>query len=64
MIDESLIESILILRQVSKSYDQMEEGQISDYGYFVLKGCIRCYYNIDGEENTTALSQHHFPKNS
>ncbi len=33
----------------------LEEGEKSDNGYFVLKGCIRKYYNYDGNEKTTAF---------
>ncbi|MEK6481737.1 Crp/Fnr family transcriptional regulator [Catalinimonas sp. 4WD22] len=33
----------------------LEEGQSSRDGYFVLKGCIRTYYNLDGDEKTTAF---------
>lgn len=33
----------------------LNKGQISDNSYFVIKGCIRCYYEIDGEEKTTAF---------
>ena len=33
----------------------LEEGQLSKNGYFVIKGCIRCYYIVDGEEKTTAF---------
>jgi CRP-like cAMP-binding protein len=33
----------------------LEEGQKSNKGYFVLKGCIRSYYVIDGDEKTTAF---------
>lgn len=29
------------------------EGQISRDSYFVIKGCVRKYYIIDGEERTT-----------
>ena len=31
----------------------LREGQISDLCYFNLKGCVRQYYLIDGEERTT-----------
>lgn len=31
----------------------LKEGQYSDLGYFVLKGCIRSYLLVDGEEKTT-----------
>lgn len=33
----------------------LNKGQITDDSFFVLKGCIRCYYEIDGEEKTTAF---------
>ena len=33
----------------------LEQGQRSKESYFVLKGCIRSYYIIDGEERTTAF---------
>ena len=33
----------------------LKEVQITDTCYFVLKGCIRCYYVMDGEEKTTAF---------
>ncbi|TJY35978.1 Crp/Fnr family transcriptional regulator [Pontimicrobium aquaticum] len=31
----------------------LREGQVSRDSYFVIKGCIRKYYIIDGEERTT-----------
>ncbi|MBL7838172.1 MAG: Crp/Fnr family transcriptional regulator [Bacteroidetes bacterium] len=33
----------------------LKEGQTSQESFFVLKGCIRVYYLIDGEEKTTAF---------
>lgn len=33
----------------------LHEGEISDIGYFVMEGMIRCYYVIDGEEKSTAF---------
>lgn len=33
----------------------LEEGQYSQHAYLVMKGCIRSYYVIDGEERTTAF---------
>lgn len=33
----------------------LKEGQRSNEGYFVLQGCIRTYYVINGEEKTTAF---------
>ena len=44
-----------IFRNCKKGSVLLEEGQISKDGYFVLKGCIRSYYIIDGDEKTTAF---------
>lgn len=33
----------------------LKEGQISDESYFVIKGCLRSYYIIEGDEKTTAF---------
>jgi len=44
-----------IFRNYKKGTILLTEGQQSDDGYFVIKGCIRCYYIIDGEEKTTAF---------
>lgn len=33
----------------------LKEGEFSKDGYFVLKGCIRNYYIIEGEEKTTGF---------
>lgn len=44
-----------IFRSVKKGTILLREGQMSNEGYFVLKGCIRTYYMIDGEEKTTAF---------
>ncbi len=44
-----------IFRQVSKGTVLLKEGQKSNEGYFVLQGCIRTYYIIEGEEKTTAF---------
>ena len=33
----------------------LKEGQLSDECYFILEGCLRRYYFLDGEEKTTAF---------
>lgn len=33
----------------------LHQGEKSNNGYFVLKGCIRTYYIVDGDEKTTAF---------
>lgn len=44
-----------IFRSVKKGTTLLREGQKSKESYFVLNGCIRTYYLIDGEEKTTAF---------
>lgn len=33
----------------------LREGQTTNANFFVLKGCIRVYYLVDGEEKTTSF---------
>ena len=51
---ESIL-SLDIFRSVKKGTTLLKEGQKSNEGYFVLKGCIRTYYIIAGEEKTTSF---------
>jgi CRP-like cAMP-binding protein len=44
-----------IFRSVKKGTILLKEGQKAKDSYFVLKGCIRTYYVLDGEEKTTAF---------
>lgn len=44
-----------LFRSVKKGTTLLKEGQISKDSYFVLKGCIRTYYVLDGEEKTTGF---------
>jgi CRP-like cAMP-binding protein len=47
--------SVDIFRSLKKGTILLKEGQKSKDSYFVLKGCIRTYYILDGEEKTTAF---------
>ena len=47
--------SLDLFRTVKKGTVLLKEGQKSQESYFVIKGCIRVYYHIDGEERTTAF---------
>ncbi len=47
--------SLDIFRSEKKGTVLLREGERSNTGYFVLKGCIRSYYCVDGEEKTTAF---------
>lgn len=53
--ERNAILSLDIFRTVSKGTVLLKEGQKSKDSYFVLKGCIRTYYVVDGEEKTTAF---------
>ena len=44
-----------IFKHYKKGTLLLKEGQLSDDGYFVIKGCIRCFYMVDGVEKTTAF---------
>jgi len=47
--------SLNIFHSFKKGTTLLKEGQHSQDSYFVLKGCLRKYYIIDGEEKTTAF---------
>jgi CRP-like cAMP-binding protein len=53
--EKNAIVSLDIFRSVKKGAILLSQGQKSKDSYFVLKGCIRIYYIIDGEEKTTAF---------
>ena len=53
--EKNAIVSLDIFRSVKKGTTLLKEGQETKDSYFVLKGCIRTYYIIDGEEKTTAF---------
>lgn len=53
--EKNAIVSLDIFRSVKKGVTLLKEGQKTKYSYFVLKGCIRIYYLIEGEEKTTAF---------
>lgn len=53
--EKKAIVSLAIFHSAKKGTILLKEGQKSQDGYFVLKGCIRTYYVIDGEEKTTAF---------
>lgn len=51
--EKKVITDLDLFRPVKKGTILLKEGQLSQEGYFVLKGCVRKYYIIDGEEKTT-----------
>lgn len=53
--EKNAIVSLNVFHSFKKGTILLKEGEISTEGYFVLKGCVRTYYMIDGEEKTTAF---------
>jgi CRP-like cAMP-binding protein len=53
--EKNALLSLGLFHTVKKGTILLTEGQKSQDSYFVLKGCIRSYYVIDGEEKTTAF---------
>lgn len=53
--EQNAIFSLDLFRSVKKGTILLKEGQKTKDSFFVLKGCIRTYYIIDGEEKTTAF---------
>jgi len=51
--EKNTMMSLDIFRTLKKGTILLKEGQHSVDGYFVLQGCIRTFYVIDGEEKTT-----------
>lgn len=54
--EKKAIVDLNVFRSFKKGTILVEEGDIIKGGYFVIKGCLRNYYVIDGEEKTTAFS--------
>lgn len=53
--EKNAILSLDIFHSIKKGTVLLKEGEKSKNSYFVLKGCIRTYYVLDGEEKTTAF---------
>lgn len=53
--EKNALLSLDLFRSLNKGTILLEKGQRSKDSYFVLKGCIRTYYIVDGEEKTTAF---------
>ena len=53
--EEQTLLSLDAFRTLKKGTVLLSEGETTNQGYFVLNGCIRTFYNKDGEEKTTAF---------
>ncbi|MBK9981055.1 MAG: Crp/Fnr family transcriptional regulator [Saprospiraceae bacterium] len=54
-VEKNALLSLGLFHSVKKGTVLLKEGQKTQDSFFVLKGCIRVYYIIDGEEKTTAF---------
>lgn len=53
--EKSVVGSLEIFRSVKKGTILLHAGERSRNSYFVLEGCLRTYYVVDGEERTTSF---------
>lgn len=53
--EKNALLSLDLFRSVKKGTILLKEGQRTLESFFVLKGCIRKYYILDGDEKTTAF---------
>ena len=55
LTDEEIefIKELNVIESYEKNTILLAEGQVAKECYFVLKGCVRSYYLIDGDEKTT-----------
>ncbi len=53
--EKNVLISLDLFRTFKKGTILLKEGEKSKESYFVLKGCIRTYYLLEGDEKTTAF---------
>ena len=50
--EEEIFVSKLIVKNYKKKELILQEGDVCKYAYFINSGCLRYYYNVEGQENT------------
>lgn len=55
--EKVLIQTSLKIKRFPKGKTLLKKGMISNNSYFNLKGCVRQYFKIKGEERTTFFYQ-------
>lgn len=53
--EKKAILSLDIFHSVKKNTILLKQGQYMNNSFFVLKGCVRSFYTINGEEKTTSF---------
>lgn len=51
-VEEAAFIDILEVKQYKKKEFLLQEGQICKKAFFINKGCMRLFYNVEGVENT------------
>lgn len=51
--ERNAIIALNLFRRYPKNTLLLRQGERSNKSYFVLKGCLRCFYLVEGEEKTT-----------
>lgn len=51
----AMIHSLNIFREYKKGTILLKEGQFSEIGYLIIKGCLKSYYMVNDEEKITAF---------
>jgi CRP-like cAMP-binding protein len=50
--EEETFVSKLLVKRCKRKELILQEGDVCKYAYFINSGCIRYYYNVNGQENT------------
>lgn len=53
--EKKAITDLNVFKSFQKDHILIKEGEYTNEYYFVIKGCIRCYFIVDGEEKTSAF---------
>ncbi len=53
--EKAVLTELSVIRAFKKGTVLLREGEYTDKGYFVLKGSLRTYFILDGEEKTSGL---------
>ncbi len=53
--EKQVIIDLALFKRYDKGTILLREGELSNAYYFVISGCLRAYYMIDGDEKTTAF---------
>ncbi|MEL7534952.1 MAG: Crp/Fnr family transcriptional regulator [Bacteroidota bacterium] len=53
--EKETLSSFKLFRTYQKGELLVKAGELSHESYFILEGCVRCFYLVDGEERSTSF---------